>query len=304
MLESSRVQVPKRWGIVRMFWRRRQRETLERGSELPGPLADPPHASASQPLAETIEVERDASRAACISRVAEELKRRGEEVVELFEEISSSTGWETVMPIHLRRGGEDVFVEVETGSWEEETVQSVLKAAAVLRGSEYSDAPLEILGAYPVPSSVRYFCGRSPAIGLQLDLVLYDDPKNAGACAQGFKEAAKRHWGLNLGYELEELPAIEEQLLATLGERAEGGARAQILDALVRGYGCYAGEILRRRTKPKGSWRSVADWGEDLVLEFPSATADPVGKVRAFLENGPEDSAAYYVSYVLEELND
>src|SRR4028119_1641338 len=130
MLESSRVQVPKRWGIVRMFWRRRQRETLEGSSERPGPLADPPQAPASQPLAETIEVERDASRAACISRVAEELRQRGEEVVELFEEISSSTGWETVMPIHLRRGGEDVFVEVETGPWEEETVESGLKAAA------------------------------------------------------------------------------------------------------------------------------------------------------------------------------
>jgi hypothetical protein len=304
MLESSRVQVPKRWGIVRMFWRRRQREALEGSSERPGPLADPPQAPASQPLAETIEVERDASRAACISRVAEELRQRGEEVVELFEEISSSTGWETVMPIHLRRGGEDVFVEVETGPWEEETVESVLKAAAVLRGSEYADAPLEVLGAYPVPSSVRYFCGRSPAIGFQLDLVLYDDPKNAGACAEGFKAAAKRHWSLNLGYEPEELPAIEDQLLSTLGERAEGGVRTQILDALVRGYGCYAGEILRRRTKPKGSWRSVGDWGEDLVLDFPSATADPIGKARAFLENGPEDSAAYYVSYVLKELND
>jgi hypothetical protein len=287
-----------------MFWRRRQRETLEGSSELPGPLADPPHSPASQPLGETIEVERDAPRAACISRVAEELRRRGEKVVELFEEISSSTGWETVMPIHLRRGGEDVFVEVETGPWEQETVESVLKAAAVLRGSEYSDAPLEVLGAYPVPSSVRYFCGRSPAISFQLDLVLYDDPKNAGACAEGFRETAKQHWGLNLGYEQGELPVIEDKLLATLGERAEGGVRAQILDALVRGYGCYAGEILRRRTRLKGSWRSVEDWGEHLVLEFPSATADPIGKARAFLENGPDDSAAYYVSYVLDELND
>lgn len=286
-----------------MFWRRRQRETIGGSSELPGPLADPAQAPALQPLAEIVEIERDASRAASISRVAEELGRRGEEVVDVFEEISSSTGWETVMPIHLRRGGEDVFVEVETGPWEEETVESVLKAAAVLRGSEYSDAPLEVLGAYPVPSSVRYFCGRSPAIGFQLDLVLHDDPENAGACAEGFKEAAKRHWDLNLSYDPEGLPAIEERLLATLGERPEGGARTQILGALVRGYGCYAGETLRRRIKPKGSWRLVADWGEDLVLEFPNATADPIGKARAFLENGSEDSAAYYVSYVLEELN-
>lgn len=285
-----------------MFWRRRQRETLERRTELPGPLADAPQTSAARPLAEIVEVERDAPRAACISRVADELGRRGEEVVELFEEVSSSTGWETVVPIHLRRGGEDVFVEVETGPWDGETVEGVLKAAAVLRGSKYADAPFEVLGAYPVPSVVRYFCGRSPAIRFQLDLVLHDDPEDAKACAEGFKEAAGRHWDLKLDYGAEGLTSIEERLLATLGERAEGGARTRILDALVRGYGCYAGEVLRRNIKPKGSWRSVEDWDEALVVEFPEATADPVGKARAFLENGPEDSVAYYVSYVIEEL--
>jgi hypothetical protein len=39
------------------------------------------------------------------------------------------------------------------------------------------------------------------------------------------------------------------------------------------------------------------------LIEFPSATADPIGKARAFLEEGPEDSVAYYVAYALEELN-
>jgi hypothetical protein len=287
-----------------MFWKRRQRETPEVRTERPGPLADSPQTSTARPLAETIEIERDASRAASISRVADELKQRGEEVVELFKEVSSSTGWETVMPIHLRRGGEDIFVEVETGSWERKTVESVLKAVAVLRGSEYSDAPFEVLGAYPVPSEVRYFCGRSPAIRFQLDLVLHDDPKDAGACAKEFKDAAERHWDLDLDYDPEGLPHLEEQLLGALGERSGGGARTPILDALVRGYGCYAGETLRRRAKPRGSWRSAADWGEDFVLEFPNVTADPIGKARAFLENGPEDSAAYYVSYAVEELND
>jgi hypothetical protein len=286
-----------------MFWRRRQRETSEGRMELPGPLADSPQASAARPLAETVEVERDASRAASISRIAEELSQRGEEVVELFKEVSSSTGWEAVMPIHLWRGGEDVFVEVETGPWESTTVESVLKAAAVLRGSEYADAPFEVLGAYPVPSEIRYFCGRSPIIRFQLDLVLHDDPKDAGACAKGFIDAAKRHWDLDLNYDPEGLPLVEEQLLGALGERSGGGARTPILDALVRGYGCYVGEILRRRLTQRGSWRLAADWGEGLVIEFPNVTADPIGKARAFLENGPEDSAAYYVSYAIEELN-
>src|SRR5919202_164933 len=85
-----------RGGKARMFWSRRRSETPGGREELPGPLADAPRSPAPRPLAETIEIERDASRAAAISRVAEELRRRGEEVVELFEEISSSTGWETV----------------------------------------------------------------------------------------------------------------------------------------------------------------------------------------------------------------
>jgi hypothetical protein len=63
------------------------------------------------------------------------------------------------------------------------------------------------------------------------------------------------------------------------------------------------GEILRRHATLQSSWRSTADWGEHLVLEFPDATADPIGKARAFLENGPDDSVAYYVAYALKELN-
>ena len=82
------------------------------------------------------------------------------------------------------------------------------------------------------------------------------------------------------------------------------GTRVPVLDALVRTFGCYTGEVLRRHAAPPGLWRSEAVWGEEvLVVEFPDATADPIGKARAFLENGPEDSAAYYVSYALKELN-
>ncbi len=285
-----------------MFWRRRERETPEGRTEVPGPLADLPQTPASWPLAQTIELEHGASRAASISRVAEELRRRGEEVVELFREVISPGG-RAVLPIYLRRDGEDVFVEVETGPWERKTVEGVIKTAAVLRGSAYSGAVFKVLGAYPVPYEVRYFCGRSPAALFQLDLVLRDDPVDARACAEAFRGAAERHWGVDLDYDPEGLPPLEEQLLAALGERAEGGARVPILDALVRGFGCYAGEALRRHAAPPSSWRSVVDWGEGPVVEFPNATADPVGKARAFFENGSEDSVAYYVAYALKELN-
>ncbi len=291
-----------------MFWRRRTRktpesETLRARPRATGPLADRAEGSAEGSLAETVKLERGLSRAAAISRVAEELRRRGEEVVELFKEVSSPTG-QAVLPIYLRRGGEDVFVEVQADAWEEKTVSAVLRNAAVIRSSEHSDAVLEVLSVYPVPEEVRYLCGRSPAALFQLDLVLSDDPERPETSAEGFRRAAERHWGLNLAYEPEELPLIEELLIAALDEGSGGGRRhAPVLDALARGLGCYAGEILRRQTSPQGSWHKVVDWGEDLVVEFPDATADLIGKARAFLENGSEDSVAYYVSYAIEELN-
>lgn len=286
-----------------MFWRRRERETPGERPEAAGPLAEPPEAreTARSPL-QTIQLERGAPRAASITRVAEELRRRGEEVSELFKEVTSPAG-QAVLPIYLWRGGEEVFIEVETGPWEREAVRGVLKTAAVLRGSEHSGATLEVLGAYPVPEVVRYFCERTPAALFQLDLVPYDDLGNPGACAETFRSAAERHWGMDLGYDPEELPLVEELLLAALGEGAEDGARAPTLDALVHGFGCYVGEILHRRTDQQSSWRPAEDWGEGVVLEFPETVADPIGKARAFLENGSEDSTAYYVAYALEELD-
>ncbi len=287
---------------MRMFWKRGERETLGERFKVPAPFADSPEAPAARPLAESIEIERDTSRAASISRVAEELRRREEEVVELFKEVASPVG-RAVLPVHLRRDEEDVFLEVETGPWTRKSIEGVLKTAAVLRNSEHSGAAFEVLGAYPVPEEVRYFCGRSPAALFQLDLLLYDDPERAETCAEAFRNAAKRHWRLDLGYDPEKLPQVEELLLAALGEGSESGARAPVLDALVRGFGCYVGEVLRHSLAAQSSWRSAVDWSEGLVIEFPNATADPIGKARAFLENGPEDSTAYYVAYALEELD-
>ncbi len=288
-----------------MFWRRRERkapesDTLSGRPRAAGPLADRAGDSVARPQVETIKLERGLSRAAAISRVAEELRRRGEEVVELFKEISSPKG-QAVLPIYLRRGGGDVFVEVQADAWEEKTVSAVLRTAGVLRSSEHSDAVLEVLSVYPVPEEILYLRGRSPAALFQLDLVLSDDPERPEACAEGFRSAAQRYLGLNLAYEPEELPLIEGVLIAVLDEDSGDGQRDPILDALARGLGCYAGETLRRHAPPRGSWRDVADW-EALVIEFPEVTADPIGKARAFLESGLEDSVAYYVSYAIEEL--
>src|SRR5215217_5281216 len=75
-----------------MFWRRRGREVYEERQRVSGPLADPVEPPAARPLSETIEIEPGAPRPASISRVAEELGRRGEEVVELFKEVVSPAG--------------------------------------------------------------------------------------------------------------------------------------------------------------------------------------------------------------------
>lgn len=286
-----------------MFWRRREQGTSGVKTRVSGPLAEPGRDQPDLPPLQTIKLERGAPRAASISRIAEELGRRGEEIVELFKEVVSPTGARSVLPIHLRRGEEDVFVEVETSGWETKTVNGVLRTAAVLRGSEYAGATFEVLGAYPVPHLVRYFSGRSPAALLQLHILLRENPRDASINAEAFREAAVSHWNTDLNYNPNELPAVENLLLSTLNERTQSGESAPILDALVRGYGCYAGEVLRHHTTPHSSWRLVDDWGEGLVVEFPDATADPIGKARAFLENGPEDSVAYYVSYVMKELN-
>jgi hypothetical protein len=72
----------------------------------------------------------------------------------------------------------------------------------------------------------------------------------------------------------------------------------------VYGLGCFLGETIRRNTGVPSSWRADEDWGEGAVIEFEGFVLDPVGKSRAFLREGPEDSVAFYADYVLEQLND
>lgn len=298
-----------------MFWKRRNRQ----GTEAEPPSPAPPRADAEAQSEERpedgreteeipaesgrIELDYDASRPAAIQQAAEELSRRGDRVIELFKEVVSPWG-RANLAIHLLRGSEpeeSVFVEVATGSWDEEAVRNAARTASILRGSDQSAATLEFLSAYPLPDEVRFFQETSALALLHLDLVQSDDLREPEACAETFKDGANRHWGLNLGYETAELPLVEELLTAALNEDS-GNTRPPTLDSLVRGFGCYVGETLRRHSPQAGLWGVAAEWGEGIVLEFPELTADPLGQVRAFLENGPEDSVTFYAGYVLEEL--
>ena len=268
-----------------MFW--------NRGGETPEGGAEDGEARTG-----SIEIGRGAPRPATILKVANVLEERGGEILELFKEIRCPWG-QVVLPIYLREGGEDFFVEVETGPWDDRAVEGTINKAAVVRTSEHAGAGLEILSAYPVPREVGFFFGRSPAALLQLALfrISGDDPEGSAAL---FRDVASRHWGVDLDYETGYLPLVEELLIAALDEEED----PPILDALVVGLGCFVGETIRRSTDPPvGSWRTDEDWGEGPVIEAGGFVLDPVGKSRAFLREGPDDSVAFYADYVLEQLD-
>src|SRR5215203_5670689 len=116
-----------------------------------------------------IQIERDAPRPATILKVAGELEERGGTILELFKEIESPLG-RVVLPIYLRQGDRDFFVEVATGPWDDRMSGEALDKAAILRSSEHAGAGLDILSGCPLPPGVEFDCGTSPAALLQLDL--------------------------------------------------------------------------------------------------------------------------------------
>jgi hypothetical protein len=270
-----------------MFWRDGgdTRETREEEA----------HEERSRP----IEIERDAPRPATILRVAGELEERGGKILELFKEVSSVHG-EVVLPIHLRQEDQDFFVEVATAAWDPRSTNEALERAAVLRGSEYAGAGLEMVSAYPIPTEVEFFFGRSPAALLQLDL-LRVTPDRPEASAGLFREIGSKHWGVELAYEPAYLPLVEELLLAAL-EGDEAHPDPPVSEGLVVGLGCFLGETIRRSAVSQGVWLPAEDWGEGPLVGVENFILDPVGKARAFLSEGPEESLAFYANYVLQQL--
>ncbi|HSK84446.1 MAG TPA: hypothetical protein VK902_13770 [Rubrobacter sp.] len=245
-----------------------------------------------------IQIERDAPRPATILRVAGELEERGGRILELFKEIESPLG-RVVLPIYLRQDDRDFFVEVATGPWDDRKSGEALDKAAIVRSSEHAGAGLEILSGYPVPPEVEFYFGTSPAALLQLDLARLT-PERPEVCAGLFREVGSNHWGVDLDYEPGYLPLVEELLMAAL-EGDEAHNSPPLSGGLVAGLGCFLGEIIRRNVSPPGMWRPHEKWGEGPVVEIGDFALDPVGKARAFLEYGHEESLAFYAEYVLEQ---
>lgn len=275
-----------------MFWKRN-------GEDAPEERPEAAHERTSGP----IRIERDAQRPATILRVAGEFEERGDRIVELFKEVRSSHDRTAVIPIHLSTEDGERFVEVSTRPWTPESVEAVLHTAATVRDSEHAGIELDILSAYPIPEEVEYFFARSPGALLQLDL-LRGSLERPEEFAEIFREAARRHWDVDLVYETSCLPLVEELLISALEADERTGELPPILHVLVGGLGCYLGEIIRRETTASGSWKPAQGWGDGIILEFEDVSLDPIGKAHAFLYEGPEDSLAFYADYVLEEIDD
>ena len=269
-----------------MFWRD-EGETPEEGIQ-----------EAKEEHTGHIQIERDAPRPATILRVAGEMEERGGKILELFKEIESPLG-RVVLPIYMRKGEMDLFVEVETGPWDVRRTGEAVDRAAVLRSSEHAGAGLEIVSAYPVPPEVEFYFGTSPAALLQLDLArLTSDRPEVSAGL--FREVGSNHWGVDLDYEPEYLPLVEELLIAAL-EGDDARTDPPLSEGLVAGLGCFLGETIRRNVSPPGVWRFSEEWGEGPVVEIGDFVLDPVGKARAFLEYGSEESLTFYAAYALEQ---
>lgn len=272
-----------------MFWRGEEEAPQSAGEDTPEEPRGP------------IRIQPGAPRPATILRVAGELEERGGDILELFKEIHSPLG-RAVLPIHLLKDGEMLFVEVATGPWDARGEREVAERVAALRRSEHAEARVELLSAYPVPDELRFLCGRSPSALLQLDLLRVRDDRPEEA-ASLFREVASRHWGVDLDFEPGYLPLVEDLLTAALADEEDGG-HTPISDGLAVGVGCFLGEIIRRNAGRGAAWCPPESWGEGPVVGVRGFELDPVGKARAFLNEGSEESLAFYANYVLELLDE
>ncbi len=247
-----------------------------------------------------IRIEPDAPRPATILRVAGELEERGGDILELFKEVRSPLG-RAVLPIHLLQNGEDLFVEVATGPWDARSERELADRLAVLRNSDHAEAGLELLSAYPVRDGLRFLCGREPSALLQLDLlrVRTDRPEEAAGL---FREVAGRHWGVDLNFEPGYLPLVEDLLVAAVANDDPEG-RTPITDGLVGGVGCFLGETIRKNAGLGASWQPSEPWSEGPIVETKGVALDPVGRARAFLRDGPDESLTFYAEYVLKVID-
>lgn len=247
------------------------------------------------PELEAPDIVRDAPRPATILRVADALEYQGGEVLELFREVSSPVG-SAVFPIHLTRSGREFFIEVETGRFTPQVMKSIIRRVGVLRASEDGTRKrVLILSSYPVPDEAIFFTGVSPQALVQLSLVNVN-PEDPERAAGDFLATIRDFWSDDLDYGTHYLPVVEEYVL----ELRSRTLREEFVFAL----GAYLGETIRRAASESGmsaAW-NLENRRREALLHVGDYELDPVGKARAFAENGERDSLAFYAGYVLKEI--
>jgi hypothetical protein len=136
--------------------------------------------------------------------------------------------------------------------------------------------------------------GRDPK-DIVLRLKYEPVPENAPAFAADIAESARKIDGSNLDYAPASLALVDDIIE---GFRGEGMASSQVGETLF-GFGCYVGEVFVRNAG--GQWRRTEETpmrdfaGHAFVIQLPSGTyCNPLAKVFKRLDNGPEDSLAYF----------
>ena len=125
-------------------------------------------------------------------------------------------------------------------------------------------------------------------------------PESASELAELAVQITRNVTGFELDYSQETLEHVDEMVL---GFR-DGGLTVREMEESMVVLGCYLGEVIVRNCGGTWKWseetqyRTLAPPGT-LVLEMPNeAVWNPIGKAFKLLENGAEDSLAFFCSVV------
>ena len=103
------------------------------------------------------------------------------------------------------------------------------------------------------------------------------------ACRQ--LEVTVRDMGVELSFDMESVPVLEEIVLAVKQERDDSA-----LNGACFMVGCYLGEIVRRRVR--GEWVGSVDGPP--VVEFGGTQLSPIGRVMKFAASPEEEGLTFY----------
>lgn len=117
-------------------------------------------------------------------------------------------------------------------------------------------------------------------------------PRHAALCVEGAKAVS----GVDLDYSPASLHLVDEIIE---GFRRDGVSSQEVAETLFT-FGCYVGEVFVRnaggvwRNAEETPMRDVATFVLVIELSEHQSICNPIGKAFKRLDNGPEDSLAYF----------